>query len=180
MLWQDWDGVSSNFWEHDYIRELLPAPYFRHTNASSTTTAGGSTCSNSGQARNIKEKYVDGEKNFRVVVHISDEFLGTNKDKLGCNQVYGSVPLVLRQYAYHGNAPGHLIQIPLGYMVGYLREKKNIPQAFSSVQYAQWSLSRKSAQRSLKWSFIGGIHGKGARDREAALDVSNQTAREQI
>lgn len=47
-------------------------------------------------------------------------------------------------------------------------------QHFSSVQYANWSLSKGFEERNNKWAFIGGKHGKGKQDRESALQTFMQ------
>jgi hypothetical protein len=113
---------------------------------------------------------------LRTVIHLGDEDMGLKPDKLSCVDLFPHVPLALRQYALPPAASsasdGNVFQIPLGYMVGYLRDNKEEPTSHTSVQYARWSLARNSSARSMKWSFVGGFHGTGKSEREHAIKVT--------
>ena len=168
FFWPGWDGISQRDWEYDFFRELFPSPLFTHVNVS--TAPGIMKCSDQKHVNDIVQKAK--EKHTRVVVHTSDEFHGENERCNACLQTFRKVPLVLRQYALHNHGTKEypsLLQIPLGYMTGMLRSPTDNQQHYASTTYALWSLSKTTAQRKYKWSFVGSFHGRGEEDRKAAV-----------
>lgn len=109
-----------------------------------------------------------------VLIHLSDEFMGSNGATLACSQVYNRATLVLRQYAFHGNHHhNNLVQIPLGYMTGMLVDyndsnlltltNSNLEKYpyIMSLKVAENSLLLNTSSRTNNWSFVGGKHGHG-------------------
>lgn len=166
FLWPGWDGISQVDWEYDFFRELFPPPLFTHVNVSSSPRI--IKCSDKKHVNHIISKVK--ENHTRIVVHTSDEFEGENEQCNACLQSFREVPSVLRQYAMF--VPGiypNLLQIPLGYMTGMLRNPRDNQQHHASTTYALWSLSKTTAQRKYKWLFVGNIRGRGGKDRKAAI-----------
>lgn len=75
---------DNDTWEHDYIRELFPSPYFIHVNQSLKPDVA--ICSNPDHVRMIEEIYKN--HHIYILVHISDEFLGKNVKTLSCSKLY--------------------------------------------------------------------------------------------
>ncbi len=157
-----------NMWERDYLFELFPPPYFRISNSSESPVAA--ICSHQDHVGMI-DTLLSKDKKIAILIHISDEHLNTNKVTAACARIYHRFELVLRQYAFHETQPNNLLQIPLGFMTKMLRGEEDGVQHHLSTQYAQWSLSHSTELRKYKWSFIGGFHGRGKKDRETAVHV---------
>lgn len=159
VLWftDNIDGM----WEKDYLKEIFPPPYFSHV--SKSDRPGVVVCSSAHDV-DIIERLT---KNYQlgVLVHISDEFMGENGDRASCSRVYNKALVVLRQYGFYKKVDHHrAFQIPLGYMKGLLSGLNR-----SSVEEALHSLSIPTAQRTYNWTFIGGKHGRGKKDRDEAI-----------
>ena len=169
FLWPGWDGVAGILWEYDFFLEMFPPPFFRHVNASDRPAV--IKCSDIQHVSGIHAASKAGHT--KIIVHTSDEFKGNHNGCNGCVEAYNDVPLVFRQYAFHlpGNYP-HLVQIPLGYMVGMLRTPNDAGiQYHTSTTMARYSLARPTTDRLYKWTFIGSFHGKGEQDRKTAIET---------
>lgn len=175
----DWDGKPI-CWTTDFLAELFPPPKFRFVNESSSPDL--IICSHKKHVDIINE--LNFSHNIKILIHLSDEFLGTNQNTLACNKLYKNSKLVLRQYAYHDHDNyKHLIQMPLGYMMNGLYDNVSLANKLDdhglnyqiikhpSTSYAKWSLSKQANERKYNWSFIGGVHGKGRSDRTNALET---------
>jgi hypothetical protein len=133
------------------MQEIFPSPLFQHVDVSNRPDVA--ICAHRSDAENIEN--ILETHNITILVHLRDEGLSSNKQTTACVRLYKKFILVLRQYAYYGPKPSNLLQIPLGYMVGMLREKNNV-QYHTSVDFANWSLSMTSSMRKYKWTaFIG-------------------------
>ena len=154
-------------WEWDFMRELFDAPYFRHV--AESAVPGVAVCSHQGHVGPIEEilnKNKLRRNRIRILVHLSDEFMGLDRNAYACAKLYAKIPLILRQYVFSSQAAyKHLLQIPLAYISNYLTGNATSSARYSSSDYALWSLSRPSHQRYLQWSFVGRTHG----DRQHAI-----------
>jgi hypothetical protein len=159
------DGI---LWETDYLQELFPLEHFQIVKQAKTP--GVIVCTDISEISMIKE-YLSESKNLKVMIHLSDEYVGKNRNTLACSQLYNRFQLVLRQHALPLNKTyTNVIQIPLGYMTNmFIDNFKNstVLNRYYSTQVILWSSSIHSDHRKFKWSFIGHLKN----DRPYALEI---------
>jgi hypothetical protein len=125
--------------------------------------------------------YKDG-KPFGILVHTSDEFMGESGGHNKLTEYYKYFTLVLRTYAFWRHPlPTNMMQLNLGFMVNMLSDdpkpndvfdpSTNRTKIYNSTQFSIFSLSVTARMRNLKWTFVGGGHGRGKRDREEMISV---------
>jgi len=183
-----WACCTPNTWEYDYFLEFFPFTHFDHIFVKDTQITE-SGLNPKVLVYNVENSGSDGSYasirkliatyKIPILVHTSDEFMGSPKKwKYGEGvEVYPLVPFVLRQYSVHvyqeySHPHSNVMQIPLGYMTGMLREKLEngtAAEPILSTDAIVWSNSRSSAERNLSWSFLGTV--RNHHDRAKMIDI---------
>jgi hypothetical protein len=163
-------GLKENMWEWDYLRELFDLPYFA-TSSSYNGTADIVICSSFEDytAINAFRRSVNDHQPIPILVHMSDEQFATK----GCVWLYQYSKLILRGYWGDNLFGSNVLQLPLGYMRGYLptvaqnRSSSDWNASFSTPGYA----AETPQFRPYRWSFLGSKHGRGTKERTEMLDT---------
>jgi hypothetical protein len=148
-------GTRPNMWEWDYVHDLFGPPFFQH-NESYDGPADAVVCAGLEDTNVISRLH----SKIKVLIHLSDEHLRTNE----CMQLYGRSDKVIKQYWTAGRYGSNVYQMPLGYMNRYLLRERN-----SSLLAV--NLSSFESPRPMRWSFIGGMHGRGKAERERMVSL---------
>lgn len=183
--------MCNSGWDSDFIQEIFSQPTFQHMSFKNKFMKFHNNTEPNFRPRviiyNIENGRTDeGHEDLKsmidrfkpaVLVHISDEFLGDTGRKwryrLGAT-LYGMAPLVLRSYSIHPYRNieypnSNVMQLPLGYISGMLNI--NSTHKMTAIEFATFSLTRKTEHRNLSWSFVGNF--KGHKDRNHAIEVFN-------
>jgi hypothetical protein len=167
-------------WEGDYMRELFPLEHFHYVNIKNFNASDPSIATPSVvwfRRHGSKGPLIDEAVNAivlsskpSILVQVSAE-----RNESG-DELYPLVPLVLRQYSikrYRTRTRPHtnVLQIPLGYMSGFLTVDKTSRVESDSALVALQSLQYTSSMRDYNWAFIGSEHRQYHTERIEALKV---------
>lgn len=182
-----WACGTQSSWEYDYFVELFPLSHFNHVFLKVTPVTDDVhpkvlvyNVENAGSdgSYSLIRKLIATHK-IPILVHTSDEYMGNPKKwKYGEGvEMYPLVPFVLRQYSVHvyqeyARPYSNVMQIPLGYMAGMLRNKHadgTVGEPVLSTDAISWSNKKLSADRNVSWSFLGAI--RNHHDRVKMIDT---------
>ncbi len=128
VSWPRLDPTHVTPWNRDYVRELFPAPMFTDGNDTSRKNIVVVVCAVSDHLPAIEKILDEHNGHLPIMIHPSDEFLGTNANTFACTRLYHRFTVVLREYALGNHHATNVLQLPLGYMFDALYDNVTIPE----------------------------------------------------